>query len=119
MVLITNHELSITKTYITFYNLKKETKLPYVHKKLWSRQKLRVSLNHRKFIHQIIYFIMLKKISNLGKSLNKTEQKKISGGKPPKGGCPKGGYSWNPHKRCCWSYTYNCCAGSPECPPPY
>lgn len=64
---------------------------------------------------------MLKNISSIGKSLNKTEQKQINGGKLPPGDCPTQigiRYTWNPSKRCCWTYTYNCCFGSPECPAP-
>jgi len=60
---------------------------------------------------------MKKQILSLGKALNKADQKAINGGKVPSGGC-EGGYTWDPFERCCWSYQYNCCYGTPECPAP-
>lgn len=63
---------------------------------------------------------MLKNISNLGKALSKAQQKQVSGGREPDGGCREDkGFEWNPVKRCCWSDHYNCCYGTPECPAPW
>ena len=57
------------------------------------------------------------KLAN-AKVLDKTAQKSISGGKEIPGGC-RIDYPWHPIKRCCWSYIYNCCYGTPACPAPY
>ncbi|MDO6675827.1 hypothetical protein MK851_07325 [Tenacibaculum sp. 1B UA] len=63
---------------------------------------------------------MKKQILNLGKTLNKIEQKLINGGKEIPGGCRTDkGYYWHPLERCCWTDQYNCCYGTPECPAPY
>ncbi len=63
---------------------------------------------------------MKKQFLNLGKALNKAEQKQINGGSVVPGGCREDkGFSWNPLERCCWSDQYNCCYGTPECPAPW
>ena len=73
----------------------------------------------RKLLSIHAFLTMKKSILNLGKALNKAAQKQINGGKDH-GNCRTDkGYDWHPVKRCCWTYQYNCCYGTPECPAPY
>mgnify|MGYP006939817721 CR=1 FL=1 len=53
----------------------------------------------------INFLIMKKQILNIGKVLNKVEQKVINGGRPNEctsnGECPPGGWCCNPHTELC------------------